>query len=583
MNLFSLFRTHIITIVKALIAEDILSPGVDCAAITAEPPKDASHGDIATNVAMVLAKPARKSPRALAEMIAERLRALSEVDTADVAGPGFINMRLKPYIWQHTVRDVLESGIGYGNSTLGKGQKVNLEYVSVNPTGPMHIGHARCAVYGDALALLLLKTGYEVTKEYYINDAGSQIDTLARSAYLRYREAAGEAIGEIPAGLYPGDYLIGVGESLFAHYGRDLLDKEEAEWLPLVRSFATDAMMALIREDLLGLGIQHDVFTSEKALHDAGKIEKVVVKLAAKGMVYRGVLTPPKGKKLEDWEEREQVLFRSSDCGDDSDRALQKSNGSWTYFAADVAYLENKLERGFSSLVMILGADHSGYRKRMEAAVKALSNGRVGLDIKLCQLVNFLQNGEPLKMSKRAGTYITVRDVLDLVGKDIIRFMMLTRKNDMVMDFDLEKVKEESKDNPVFYVQYAHARAHSVLRNGREEVPAVATRLKTLDDALLARLESPAELEMIRLIASWPRAVETAALHHEPHRIAFYLQELAAAFHGFWNKGKEDRNLRFILADDTELTAARLALVQSVATVIASGLQIFNVNAVEEM
>lgn len=583
MNLFSTIRTHILGIVKQLIAEDKLPPVLELAAITAEPPKDATHGDIATNVAMILAKPARMSPKALAEIIVTKLLKLPEIASASVAGPGFINIKLKSGMWQHTLKDVLRNGVGYGNSHIGRGQKVNLEYVSVNPTGPMHIGHARCAVYGDALALLLLKTGFSVTKEYYINDAGGQIDTLARSAYLRYRQACGEIITEIPAGLYPGDYLIITGESLYAYHGRDLLPMEEAEWLPIVRRFATDSMMALIRNDLLALGIEHDVFTSEKSLHTEGKIQEAVKKLAGKGLIYKGVLTPPKGKKLDDWEARDQTLFRSTDFGDDTDRALQKSDGNWTYFAADVAYLQDKLERGFSNLIMILGADHGGYRKRMEAAVHALSNGKAHLDIKLCQLVNFLQDGEPLKMSKRAGTYITVRDVLDIVGKDIVRFMMLTRKNDMVMDFDLEKVREQSKDNPVFYVQYAHARAQSILRNARNDVPESTALLDTLDDKMLARLNTPAELELIRHIASWPRAVETAALHHEPHRIAFYLQDLAASFHGFWNKGKEDNSLRFIVAGDAELTAARLAMVQAMATVIASGLQIFNVEAVQEM
>lgn len=583
MNIFSTLRTHIITIVKSLIAEDVLPPDLDFSSITSEPPKDSSHGDISTNVAMVLGRAARMSPRALAEIIAELLLNLPEVESAVVAGPGFINMRLKASIWQQTILDVLVNGTDYGNSNVGKKQKVNLEYVSVNPTGPMHIGHARCAVYGDALALLLQKTGFNVTKEYYINDAGGQIDTLARSAYLRYKQATGEQIGDIPAGLYPGDYLIPVGEALFAQYGKDLLIMEEIEWLPLVRNFATDAMMDLIRSDLLELGIVHDVFTSEKTLHESRKIGEAVKKLAAKGLIYKGRLTPPKGKKTDDWEEREQTLFRSTKFGDDTDRALQKSDGSWTYFAADVAYLQNKLERGFSDMIMILGADHGGYRKRMEAAIHALSNEKAHLDIKLCQLVNFLQGGEPLKMSKRAGTYITVKDVIDVVGKDIVRFMMLIRKNDMVIDFDLETVREQSKDNPVFYVQYAHARIHSVLRNAREEMPEAVQKFEKPHAALLAQLSTQAELELIRQVASWPRMVETAALHHEPHRIAFYLQDMAASFHSFWNKGKDDTSLRFILADNVELTAARLCLVKAVATVIASGLQILNVVAIEEM
>lgn len=583
MNLFTTVRTHIITVIKALMAEDVIPAGLELTAITAEPPKDAAHGDIATNAAMVLAKPARLNPKMLAEQIVARLLLVPEIKTAEVAGPGFINIRLREKVWQNTILDILKSGVEYGNSAIGKQRKINLEYVSVNPTGPMHIGHARCAVYGDALARLLHKSGFQVTKEYYINDAGGQIDTLARSAYLRYREACGEKIESIPEGLYPGDYLVQVGEALCTNYGKDLLAKEESEWLPLVRRFATDAMMALIREDLLGLGIAHDVFTSEKKLHEDGKIEVAVGILAAKGMIYKGMLTPPKGKKLEDWEAREQTLFRSTDFGDDTDRALQKSDGNWTYFAADIAYLKDKLERGFASLVMILGADHGGYKKRMEAAVAALSNEKAELDIKLCQLVNFLQHGMPLKMSKRAGTYITVRDVLDMVGKDIIRFMMLTRKNDMVMDFDLEKVKEQSKDNPVFYVQYAHARAHSILRNAKADMPDAVLRAELPCGELLSRLHTQPELELIRQLASWPRQVEIAALHHEPHRIAFYVQELAASFHAFWNKGKDDTSLRFIVSDDAELTAARLALVQAVATVIASGLAVIGVEAMVEM
>jgi arginyl-tRNA synthetase len=582
MNIFSKIRTDIITILDGLVQKTALPSGLPYIAITAEPPREKSHGDIATNAAMALAKFAGTNPRALAELIAAEINTLPYVTKVEIAGPGFINITLTPSSWQNCLSDVLAHGIGYGNSDVGKGKKVNIEYVSVNPTGPMHIGHARCAVYGDALSLLLLKAGYNVTKEYYINDAGSQIDTLARSAYLRYREACGETV-TIADGLYPGDYLVQTGESLRAHYGQKLLAMSEEEWLPLVRDFATDSMMALIRDDLQAIGITHDVFTSEKKLHHTHKISEAVKILEGKKLVYHGVLEPPKGKKPDDWEEREQMLFRSTSFGDDCDRPLRKSDGSWTYFAADIAYALDKINRNFDSLILILGADHGGYRKRMEAAVSALSNESVDIDIILCQLVNFVQNGQPLKMSKRAGNYITVRDVLDMVGKDILRFIMLTRKNDMVMDFDLEKVREQSKDNPVFYVQYAHARAQSILRHAVQDMPDAAALSHQATTPLLEQLSSPAELQLIRLIASWPRIVESAALHHEPHRIAFYLQDLAAEFHGLWNKGNEDKSLRFLQPEMVELTAARLILVKTVAIIIASGLFIFNVEPVNEM
>jgi len=583
MNIFSTIRTDILSTIDKLAANGSLPGGLPYAAITAEPPKEKSHGDISTNAAMALAKIAGKAPKELAELIAAALRKRPYISDVTIAGPGFINIVLQASQWQHLITDIIEHDVGYGNSEIGKGQKVNIEYVSVNPTGPMHIGHARCAVYGDALSLLLLKCGYNVTKEYYINDAGSQIDTLAKSAYLRYRQACSEAIELIPEGLYPGDYLIQTGEALFAHFGRKLLAMQEEEWLPIVRTFATDSMMVLIRDDLRAMGIEHDVFTSEKKLHEKKLIDEVVGKLTKSGLVYKGVLEPPKGKKPDDWEEREQTLFRSTQFGDDCDRPLQKSDNSWTYFAADIAYAQDKINRGFNSLVLVLGADHGGYRKRMEAAVSALSGNGVDIDIILCQLVHFVENGQPLKMSKRAGNYITVRDVLDMVGKDILRFIMLTRKNDMVMEFDMEKVREQSKDNPVFYVQYAHARARSVLRNATAEMPQAAKLLQELSPALLEKLNRPEELALIRLLASWPRIVETAALHHEPHRIAFYLQDVASEFHGLWNKGNEDKSLRFIITGDDELTAARLALVKSVAIIVASGLFIFNVVPVEEM
>lgn len=546
---------------------------------TVEPTRDIQHGEIATNIAMVIAKPCGKSPRDIALLLKEALALSPLFISVEIAGPGFINLVIEPCIWQETLLTILNQGLHYGDSAIGKGHAINLEYVSANPTGPMHIGHARGAVYGDALAGLLQKAGYHITKEYYINDAGHQMEIVAHSAYLRYREAAGETI-TIPEGLYPGEYLIPVGKALFAQYGKSLLEVPKEAWLPKVRHFTTDAMMRLIREDLLQIGICHDVFFSELTLHEQHKIEETVALLAQKDLVYRGVLEPPKGKLPDDWEPREQLLFRSTLFGDDCDRPLQKSDGSWTYFAADIAYLHNKMSRGFRHLIFVLGADHAGYPKRLQAAAKALSDHEVKVDVKFCQLVNFMIKGEPFKMSKRAGTYITVQDVLEAVGKDILRFMMLTRKNDMGLDFDLEAVKEQSKDNPVFYVQYAHARAHSVLRIAKEELNKASFDYATASLALLASTD---EMALLRLLASWPRLVEQAALHAEPHRIAFYLHDLAAAFHGFWNKGKEDPSLRFIHKDNEALTLARLALVKAVATVIASGLQIFNVVPIEQM
>lgn len=557
--------------------------GLSFDAVTAEPPRDASHGDIATNAAMVIAKNAGKMPRELAEMIAGKLEGVEEVESVEVAGPGFINMKLHKDVWQKAVLDVLEEGRGYGNSDLGKGQKVNVEYVSANPTGPMHIGHARGAVYGDALAMLLLKSGFDVTKEYYINDAGNQTNVLGRSAYLRYREALGEDIGEIPEGLYPGEYLKVVGEALAQEYKDSLLHKDEVDWLPLVRKSAIENMMALIKNDLLGLGIEHDVFSSEKELQDKGKIEEALKVLGDKGLLYEGILEPPKGKTPEDWEPREQTLFKATDFGDDVDRPLKKSDGSYTYFAADVAYHLDKYRRGFNRMVLILGADHGGYVKRLKAAVKAISGGEAEVDCKISQLVNFLEDGKPLKMSKRAGTFTTVRDVIDAVGKDIIRFIMLTRKNDAVLDFDLQAVQEQSKDNPVFYVQYAHARAKSVLRNAAEEAPEAVRMAKEADAQLLSLLDSEEELALIKVMASWPRVVEAASVANEPHRIAFYLHDLAAGFHALWNKGKDDAVLRFIIKENTRLTAARLAMLQAMTTVISSALFIFSIEPIDEM
>jgi len=492
-------------------------------------------------------------------------------------------MRFAPAFWQKQIQVILKEGKSYGNSSVGAGRKVNVEYVSANPTGPMHVGHGRGAVYGDALALLLIKAGFNVTKEYYINDAGAQVDVLARSVFLRYREACGENIGEIPEGLYPGDYLVPVGEALAREYGKKWLGAPEQEWLVSVRSFTITCMMALIKEDLAQLGIHHDVFTSERELTNSGRIEEALRLLQDKGLIYVGVLEPPKGKAPDDWEPREQTLFKSTQFGDDIDRAIKKSDGSWTYFAPDIAYHYDKFKRGHELMVDVLGADHGGYAKRIQAAVKALTDGKASLEVKLCQLVKFLRAGEPVKMSKRKGTFMTVREVVEEVGSPVFRFIMLTRKNDAALDFDFVKVMEQSKDNPVFYVQYAHARAKSALRNGAQEAGVAWAFSESPTMEQIARLTHPAELELIRFLSSWPRLVEAAALAYEPHRIAFYLQELAAHFHGLWNLGNGDISLRFIQKDAIDLTAARLALVRAVATVIASGLMVLGVEPVEEM
>jgi arginyl-tRNA synthetase len=579
MNLFADIRELVVAEVQALMEGGVLPSGLDLAQVAVEPPRDAGHGEMATNAAMVLAKPAGMSPRAIADALALRLMEDPRVAGADVAGPGFLNLRLEPRAWQGLLREVLEQGVGYGRSTLGAGRKVNVEFVSANPTGPMHVAHARGAVVGDALAALLDFAGYAVTREYYINDGGGQVDVLARSAFERYREAHGLS-PEIAEGLYPGDYLIPVGEALKAKYGNDLLDKGEQDWLADVRSFATDMMMVMIREDLAALGVTMDVYSSEKALYGTGQIEAAIERLRGLGLIYTGTLEPPKGKAPEDWEPREQTLFRSTAFGDDQDRPVQKSDGSWTYFAPDIAYHYNKVQRGFDELINIFGADHSGYVKRLKAVVSALSENRVTLDIKLIQLVKLLKGGEIVKMSKRAGTFVTLRDLIDEVGPDVVRFVMLTRKNDVPLDFDFDKVTEQSKDNPVFYVQYANARVNSILRKARE------AGLDVTDAALaradLGHLGHEAELEVIRKLGEWPRLVEIAAKGHEPHRVAFYLYELASDFHGLWNKGNDDDSLRF-LQDDTAISAAKIALVRAVGVVICAGLGILGVTPVEEM
>lgn len=581
MNVFKYFEAHVIAALEALTVEGKLPAGLDFSRVTVESPRDASHGDLSTNAAMVLAKPAALAPRAIAEALVEKLKPLGSVTEVSIAGPGFINLRLDDAFWCARIAYVLAAGPRYGESTIGRNLKTNVEYVSANPTGPMHVGHCRGAVFGDALASLLVKAGYDVTREYYINDAGGQVDVLARSAYLRYREALGETI-EIPAGLYPGDYLVPVGELLKAEHGDRLLHVDEAEWLPIARDTAINAMMALIREDLAALGISHDVFFSERTLHASGRVGETLEALEQKGLIYEGVLAAPKGKLPDDWEERPQTLFRSTDFGDDVDRALKKSDGSWTYFAADIAYHRDKYLRGFRNQIDVWGADHSGYIKRMQSAVKAISDGQAELDVKICQLVKLFRNGEPVRMSKRSGSFVTLRDVVDEVGKDVVRFMMLMRKNDASLDFDFAKVTEQSKDNPVFYVQYAHARIQSVLRNAERDLDERLSP-ELLAQAGLAGLTDEAELALIKLLASFPRLIELGAEAHEPHRIAFYLYDLASLFHSLWNKGKDDPTLRFIIADNRELTLARLALITAVSHVIASGLGILGVEPAQEM
>lgn len=579
MNLFNDIRALVIEALAQMAVEGALPAGLDTGAVTVEPPRDAAHGDMATNAAMVLAKSAGLPPRAIAEALARQLARDARIASVDVAGPGFLNLRLVPAVWQGVIAAALRQGTDYGRGAIGAGQKVNVEFVSANPTGPMHVGHVRGAVVGDALANLLAFAGWEVTREYYINDGGAQVDVLARSAYERYREAHGLS-PEIAEGLYPGDYLIPVGEALKAEFGDRFLNQPESVWLPTIREYSTRAMMAMIREDLAALGVRMDVYSSEKAIYGTGRIEAALETLRGMGLIYEGVLEPPKGKTPEDWEPREQTLFRSTAHGDDVDRPVKKSDGSWTYFAPDIAYHHDKVQRGFDLLIDILGADHGGYVKRMKAAVAALSNGRVPLDIKLIQLVKLFKNGEPFKMSKRAGTFVTLRDVVEMVGADVTRFVMLTRKNDAALDFDFDKVQEQSKDNPVWYVQYASARVASVLRKAQ------AAGVDVSDGALagldLSTLDHPAELALMRKLADWPRQVDIAARAHEPHRVAGFLTELAADLHGHWNRGNDEVSLRFV-QDDPAVMSRKIALARAVGVVIFAGLAILGVKPVEEM
>ena len=584
MNLFSEYRNRVVGAVKELASNGDLPHTLDTTRISVEPPREASHGDLATNAAMVLARQAGMKPRDLAEMLVTHLRAQSGISTAEIAGPGFINMRLDPAVWYVVLAEILRRKQAFGASEMGAGRKVNVEYVSANPTGPLHIGHARGTVFGDALAALLDKVGYDVCREYYINDAGAQVDALARSAYLRYREAHGEEIGEIPEGLYPGEYMIPVGEALAKRDGDKWLDEPEDVWLPKVREFSIDAMMDLIRDDLSTLDVRHDIFTSERSLVEMGKVDDVLENLEGRGLIYTGVLEPPKGKKPDDWEARPQTLFRATDFKDDVDRPLKKSDGGWTYFASDIAYHRDKYARGFTELINVWGADHGGYVKRMVAATDAVTEQGARLDVKICQIVRLLENGEQVRMSKRAGNFVTLRDLVDEVGSGVVRFIMLTRKNDAPLDFDLAVVREQSRENPVFYVQYAHARCHSVMKMAADEVPEIDTATEALQRADLSKLTDEAELELIKTLAAWPRILELAAEAHEPHRLAFFLLDVASAFHGLWTKGsRENPSLRMVRNEDPELTRARLALARATQIVIASGLAIFGVEPADEM
>ncbi len=601
MNIFPYFRDRIIEVLAAMAAAGEIPVGLDTGRIAVEPPRDSGHGDVATNAAMVLAKPAGAKPRDLAAKLAAHLEAFDEVSEVEIAGPGFINLRISDGFWRKRLAEILEAGTAYGDSDLGAGRKVNVEYVSANPTGPMHVGHARGAVVGDVIASVLEKAGFDVTREYYINDAGAQVEALAWSVYYRYLQAIGSEMPEddfaklCPGGQlqYRGDYLTPVGEALAAKHGDGLALHDDFhrawtvkpidDWLPEVREFAVHSMMGLIKDDLAALGVVHAVFTSERDLVGRGGVDEVLKFFDGRGLTYTGVLEPPKGKTPDDWEPRPQLLFKATEFGDDVDRPLKKSDGTWTYFATDIANHLDKYRRGFASMINVWGADHGGYVKRMQAAVKAVTGGEGELDVKLCQMVNLMDGGQPVKMSKRAGTFVTLREVVDEVGKDVVRFIMLTRKNDAHLDFDLQKVTEQSRDNPVFYVQYAHARIRSVMRKAAEIFTAEELEPAALASAPLECLTTEGELALIKVMAGWPRTVESAAEAHEPHRVAYYLYDLASQFHGLWNKGNDDASLRFLLPEDREVTMARLALIQGVASVIASGLAVLGVTPVEEM
>lgn len=581
MNLYETVREKVIEAVSDLAKKNEWG-AINYDAIVVEIPNDTSRGEMATNAALVISKPAKKNPREIASLILESLKKDKMISQADIAGPGFINFVLEKNCWHGEVATILKKGSEYGKSGVGKGKKVNIEFVSANPTGPLHIGHARGAIFGDALASLMEHCGYDVTREYYINDAGVQINVLIHSCYLRYRELCGEEIGQFTEGYYPGDYIIDAAKDLKEEYGEALLNEDESKRSKVIREFMLKAMMDLVREDLLLLGIKHDIFFSESTLHNEKKIEEATKLLQERGVVYKGVLEPPKGKLPEDWEEREQLLFKGSEYGDDTDRPLQKSDGEWTYFAADIAYLQDKLDRKYDDLILILGADHVGYKGRMFAAHKVLSDGKATLNIKLCQLVSYLKDGQPLKMSKRSGNFETVRQVIESIGKDIIRFIMLTIKNDSMLEFDLGKVKETSKENPVFYVQYANVRTYSVLDNADNVIPGILEKLD-VGEVNLELLNHDIELELIRLLSYWPKQVSLAAQYQEPHRVTIYLINLATKFHSMWNRGKDDKSLKFVLPEDIELTKARLTLLKAVSTIIESGLNLMGVTPVKKM
>ena len=580
MNLFAEIRSLVIDCLNHMEMDKDLPEGLSFASVTVEPPRDTAHGDMATNAAMVLAKTSGLKPRDIAEKLASLLLADTRVAFAEVAGPGFLNLRLAPKVWENVLSAILQNPEQYGRAKMGLGKRVNVEYVSANPTGPLHVGHTRGAVFGDALASLLDFAGYKVTREYYINDGGAQVDVLARSVYLRYLEAHGQAVA-FEDGTYPGDYLINVGQSLKDKVGDAYVDADEATWLDDIRAFSTAAMMDLIRADLNSLGVHMDVFYSEKSLNGTGKIESAINDLREKGLIYEGVLEAPKGKRPDEWEPRKQTLFKSTDHGDDVDRPVQKSDGSWTYFAPDIAYHHDKVARGFDHLIDVFGADHGGYVKRMKAAVSALSAGSISLDIKLTQLVRLFKNGEPFKMSKRAGTFITLRNLVEQVGADATRFVMLTRKNDAPLDFDFAKVLEQTKENPVFYVQYAHARISSVLR--KAIAANIAVDDKTLNSANLSALTDISEYKLASKLAEFPRLIEISARNNEPHRIAFYLYDLASEFHALWNKGNDHPDLRFLQESNVATSQSKIALIRATAVVISSGLGILGVTPAQEM
>ncbi len=585
MNIFETFSARLATVLAGLAETGRIPAGLSLARVVVEPTKDPAHGDLAINAAMVLAKEAGMAPRALAELIVAELAKDGDVLKAEIAGPGFINLTLQPAVFTKVLKAAVLAGAEHGRGAAKGEPRINVEYVSANPTGPMHVGHGRGAVFGDALASLLAFAGRDVTREYYINDAGAQVDVLARSAFLRYREALGEDIGAIPEGLYPGDYLVSVGQTLAKDYGPALRDKPERDWLPLVRQAAIDGMMAMIRDDLAALGVVHDLFFSERSLQgrdgNSNAVHQTIEDLRARDLIYEGRLPPPKGQKDEDWEDREQTLFRATKFGDDVDRPLLKSDGSYTYFANDIAYHRSKFTRGFAEMIDVWGADHGGYVKRMQAAVKAVTNGEGALDVKLCQLVRLLRNGEQVRMSKRSGDFVTLREVIDEVGRDAVRFMMIFRKNDATLD--LAKVVEQSKDNPVFYVQYAHARCASIFRQAAEAFPDLDLSPQALAQSDLGLLTDESEIGIVKMIAAYPRMIEAAASSHEPHRVAFFVHDLASAFHSLWNKGKDSPQLRFVNQTDRKSTSARLAFVHAVRSVLASGLAVVGVTAPEEM